>query len=160
MKGTTIRKAKIKDLEEVSKLALKLLKYHARFDKCHTPAKDAKKVYHKYFKSAVYSPKKELLVAEKNKKIIGFALGGIKKTSSLLKINECGLVDTIYILPHYRKKKLSKKFLDWLFSWFKSKKIKYVNLYVHPKNEIGLKVWGKYGFKDSLIEKRKILRIN
>lgn len=160
MKDATIRKAKIKDLDEVSRLAVKLLKYHERFDKYHTPSKDAKKAFYKYFKAAVYSAKKELLVAEKNDNIIGFALGEIKKAPPVLKVKEYGLIDTIYILPYYRKKKLAKKFLEWLFLWFKSKKMKYVNLYVHPKNQIGLKAWEKYGFKDSLIEKRRLLRIS
>lgn len=152
-----IRKAKLKDIPIIVKLAIDLVKYHEKFDKYFEPVKNVKSVYSKYFKNCIYSTKKKLLVALDEDRIIGYALGEISVRSPVFKKNKIGIINDMLIIKEYRRKKIANSFLKELFDWFNSKKIKNIELTVHSNNPNAISAWKKYGFKDFMIKKRLIL---
>ncbi|MBT9163483.1 MAG: hypothetical protein DDT24_00391 [Chloroflexi bacterium] len=93
-----VRKAKIKDLPRITELAVALLKYHENFDPYFTPDKDVKAVYHKFFKTCVYSPKRLLLVAEPNSEIVGYALGESTSRLPIFKIRTIGVINDMFVV--------------------------------------------------------------
>lgn len=149
-----IRKAKIKDLDQIVKLAVEFEKYHEKLDPYFTYAKDSDETYKKNVKRGIYSSKRLLLVAEENKKIVGYSLGKISTRSPIFKIREIGVIIDMFFSEGYRRKGLAKLFLKEMFDWFKGKKIKHVELYVVSNNEIGKNAWKKYGFEDILLRKK------
>ncbi|MDD5290493.1 MAG: GNAT family N-acetyltransferase [Patescibacteria group bacterium] len=151
----TIRKAKVKDLPKTAKLGAALLKHHKKFDKYFSPAEGIEKIYKKFFKKNIYSPKGLLLIAEEKGKIIGYALATIRKRPSVFKFRRIGNIDDVYIIPAYRRLRIAKQFLEKIFQWFKIKKIKDIEMQVHIKNEIGKAAWSKYGFK-AFTERRRL----
>jgi len=151
----TIRKAKVKDVPNMAKLGAALLKHHEKFDKYFSPAKGIEKIYKKLFKSAVYSPKSLLLIAEERGKIIGYALASIEKRPPVYKLRKIGNISDTYIIPAYRRRGITDRFIKEIFQWFKIKKIKNIELQVHVKNEIGKAAWSKYGFR-AYIERRRL----
>jgi GNAT superfamily N-acetyltransferase len=152
-----IRPAKIKDLSEIVAMRLKLLKYHEKLDRYEAGKKDADTTFYKFYKSGINSKKVKILVAEENSKLVGFGHATIVKTH-VFKIKYHGNINDMYIKGRYRREGIAGKILQSYFYWFKKKGIKYVELSVHCKNEIGKNAWNKYGFKDFLIRKRITLK--
>jgi ribosomal protein S18 acetylase RimI-like enzyme len=95
-----------------------------------------------------------MLVAEDNNKIVGFINGKIEKRLPIFIEGKIGFISGIFIEEKYRRKGIGKLFINELTKWFKSKKIKNVELQVHLKNQIGLDAWEKYGFKSILYTQR------
>lgn len=149
-----IRKATLKDIKQMIDCALSLLKYHYDFDPYFAPVKNVKDVYQKFFKRCIYSNKRHLLVAEENKKIIGYALGELGSRPPVFKIRKIGFINDVFVERKFRKLGIAKQFLLELYKWFKSKKLEYIELTVHVKNEIGKKAWTKYGFEDYMVKQR------
>ena len=149
-----IRKAKLKDITQITNYGLELLKYHQGIDLYFTPDKNAKEFYQKLFKKFIYSKNSNLLVAEDCGKIIGYALGGIHPRMPIFKIKRIGSINDIFIIKKFRKTGISKLFLIEMKKWFKNKKIKYIELSVHIENKIGKKVWLRYGFEDYMLKQR------
>lgn len=150
----TIRKAKIKDLDQIVKLAIDFEKFHEKLDPYFAYANDSAQTYKKNVKKGIYSAKRLLLVAEDKNKIIGYCLGKISSRSAIFKIREIGVIIDVFFSESYRRKGLAKLFLKEMYNWFKSKKIKHVELYVAHNNEIGKNAWVKYGFEDILLRKK------
>lgn len=149
-----IRKAKLKDIKRVTEYGISLLKQHYGFDSYFAPAKNVHKVYRKFFKSCIYSKNRNLLVAEENGKIVGYAVGELGSRPPVFKIRRFGFISDVFVEKNFRKQGISKQFLLGLKKWFKSKKLKHIELTIHVKNAIGKKAWTKYGFKDYIIKKK------
>ena len=149
-----IRKAKIKDLEKISSFGMKLLRLHKDIDSYFMPASNAKSSYCEYFRKRIYSSQKIILVAEKNKTLIGFIVAEIRNRPSIFKIKKVGAISDIYVVKKFREHGVGEKLLKEVFSWFKGQKIKYIETTVHIKNIVGMKAWTEYKFKDFLIVKR------
>lgn len=154
-----IRPAKIKDLPEIIAMRLELAKYHEALDKnfiINRPA--ARKFYNKLFKDFIRSRKKKLLVAEADGKSIGFASAFIAKSEPFQKIKNYGHIRDAYVDKKFRRLGVGKKFIEIFYEWFKKEKLKYIDLNVFCANKLGRAAWGKYGFKDYSIRKRKIIK--
>ncbi|MFA4834061.1 MAG: GNAT family N-acetyltransferase [Patescibacteria group bacterium] len=151
----TIRKAKVKDAHKIAKLGAALLKHHEKFDKYFSSAKGIEEIYKKLFRAAIYSPKSLLLIAEEKGKIIGYALASIEKRPPVYKLRKIGNISDAYIITAYRRLGITNQFIKRIFQWFKTKKIKNVELQVHIKNEISKAAWSKYGFR-AYVERRRL----
>jgi ribosomal protein S18 acetylase RimI-like enzyme len=149
-----IRKAKLKDIQQISDLAVNLLKYHTDFDPYFSLASNAMEIYYKHFRRCVYSKNKLLLVAEEDNKIIGFALGELGYRPPVFAIRKIGFISDVFVDKDFRKSGIGKIFLNELCQWFKKNGLRYIELTVHVKNEIGIKVWTKYGFETYLSRQR------
>ena len=149
-----IRKAKLKDIKQTADYGVSLLKYHYDFDPYFAPAKNVNDVYLKFFKRCIYSKNRHLLVAEENGKIIGYAIGELGSRPPVFKIRKIGFISDIFVEKEFRKLGIAKQFLLELNKWFKSKKLKHIEMTVHAKNEIAKKAWAKYGFEDYMIKQR------
>ena len=149
-----IRKARLKDVAQIADYGFELLKYHQRIDSYFAPDKNSKNFYQKLFRKFIHSKNSNLLVAENCGEIIGYALGGIHPRMSIFKIKRIGSINDMFVREDFREAGISKLFLIEMKKWFKSKKIKYVELSVHVENKIGKKVWLRYGFKDYMIKQR------
>ena len=148
-----IRKAKPQDIEQITKFGVILLKQHSDLDPYFTPVKTVDKVYRKFLEGCLDSEDKLLLVAENNGKLVAYTVGEIQSRSLIFEISENGYINDVFVVEEFRKLGIARKFLSELKNWFKSKDIKYIELSVHAKNEIGIKTWAKFGFDDYEIKK-------
>lgn len=152
-----IRKAKIKDIPQTVKHSIDLNKEHEKFDKYFELKNKVVKIIKEFHTKNIFSSRSLFLVAEDNDIIIAYVIVKIDKRPPVYKIKEMGYVLAIYVDKKYRKKGISKKFFEIIIPWFKKKKIKYIELQVHPKNIAGVKVWKKHKFKTFLLTQRKRL---
>jgi ribosomal protein S18 acetylase RimI-like enzyme len=138
MPSIIIRKAKLKEVGEISKLHKKLAEYHHRLDNFYSSKINSKRYIRKVIK--------QILVAELEGKIVGFIIFRIKKHPAYSeKITH---ISDLYVDEKYRKLGIGKKLVEEIIKLSKSKKVKYITITVHCKNEIGLKFWKKLGFEE------------
>ncbi len=149
-----IREAKSQDIEQVTQFGVRLLKQHADLDPYFVPVKNINKLYQKFLERCLDSKDYLFLVAEENGKLAGYAVGEIQTRAAVFKISENGYINDVFVDEEFRKLGIAKKFLSELKKWFKDKNIKYVELSVHVKNEIGKKTWEKFEFDTYEIKKR------
>lgn len=153
-----IRKAKIKDIKEIAELATDLMHYHSNFDSYFASVKNILKIYNKDFKKWLKSNQKLLLVAEEKNNILGFATGEIKKGPAMFKIKRTGTLEYMFVKEGFRKQGIGKIFFEELLKWFKKKKIEYVIISVHSKNNIGKDFWKKNGFEEFISKQRIFIK--
>lgn len=149
-----IRKAKIKDVNQIVIFAISMLKYHNNLDSYFDPVKNVKGIYKKFIRRCIYSKNRCLLVAEINNRIVGYALGETKSRPPIFNKRKIGFISDIFVDKNYRRKGIAKRFIVGLNKWFISKKFEYVELTVHTKNNIANKAWEKNGFKSYLFMKK------
>ena len=146
---TIIRKATPKDMPRIKKIDdfSKILKTCSPLDHLDSKHKP-KKGERDYFEKVIYGRNKWAYVAEDNKKIVGFILFNIENREPYWKIKKVGYIDLIFIVKAFRKKGISKLFMDKAYEIFKEKGLKYVKLTVQTDNKPAHNVWKKYGFKE------------
>lgn len=150
-----IRKARLKEVGEISKLQGLLMEGHRKFDEYWQARKGARKAFASYAKRMIHSPNAVLFVAEDNGKIVGYSLGKIEKRPPIFKIQKTGQITDAFVLKEYRRKGLAKRMVNRLIEWFKSKGIDIVELDVDNRNDIGMKVWKKMKFERYMIRKKR-----
>jgi len=150
-----VRKAKIKDADNITNLNYLLMKYHEKLDKYYNINKDHSKICSKYVKKLIRSKNALVLVAEVNGKIVGTMYGSIKKRPPVMKVKKFGHLGDAFILKKYRKRGIGGKLTKELMKWFKSKRVEFVELEVDVRNKIGLKSWKRLGFKSFMIKMKK-----
>ena len=148
-----VRNAKLKDVKAIAKLNYELMIHVGKYDKIFKMCKNPLPMMEGWRRKGVYSPRQKLMVAEDNGKIIGYINATIKQRPKIYEVAEVGFISDIYVAPEYRRQGVSKLLLDPILKWLKSKKLKYVNLFAVTENEVALKVWKKYGFKEFMKEK-------
>ena len=153
-----IRKAKLQDLEQVTKFGLVLLKQHSDLDSYFTPIDTVVIAYRNFLESSLNSENRLLLVAEKNGKLMGYAAAEIQARSPIFKITENGYINDVYVKDEFRQLGIAGKFLTELKNWFESKNIKHVELSVLANNEVAKKTWAKFGFESYELKKRVEMR--
>ena len=98
-----------------------------------------------------------VLVAEDNGKIIAYNLNYIKNNIPIFLIEKIGYISGLYVDEKYRGKSISSEFSKKAFIWFKSKKIKDIEIAAYPQNKRAVSIYRKWGFKDyHLVLRRKL----
>jgi ribosomal protein S18 acetylase RimI-like enzyme len=149
------RKARLADLDQVTNLAVALQKYHEPFDSGFALRRDAKRGIKSFLKRNLYSKKSLLIVAEENKRIVGYLLAILASRPPIFKQRQYGFVMDAYVSEEHRGKGATKRMLSEAYSWFKKHKVKEVVLTVHTENSLGIRVWEKEGFETVFLRKRK-----
>lgn len=149
-----IRKAKKEDIENIVELNKQLDDFHTKFDKYYKDSSEAAKNFKKDLASIIQKRNVKILVIEDNNKMVGYFNAKIEKPKPFFVPEKIGKISDAFIEEKYRKLGLGKKVLDELIEWFKKNKIKHVELSVDVRNEIGIKAWRKFGFKDFMKKMR------
>jgi ribosomal protein S18 acetylase RimI-like enzyme len=149
-----IRKAKEKDLEELSSLQERLMKYHSKFDRYYSVMKGRKDL-RDFIRKCLRSRRYAIFVAEDSKGIVGFIQGNIVERPKFFKNRRIGGIGSGFILEKYRGRGINKMLTDRLFEWFLSKGIRYVELSVDIRNSLAIKAWKKCGFEGFQVRMKK-----
>jgi ribosomal protein S18 acetylase RimI-like enzyme len=156
-----IRKAKLKDIDNISNLFLEAYVTQADIVKKHCPQhledmilKMDDNIFKDFIKKKIYSKNSVLYVSEEGKNLFGFILFSIVKNSPVYKHEKFGRIDNIYIKNEYQGKGISNQLKDVAFNWFKKKGVKRFQLFVFQNNIHAIKVYEKWGFTNRLIEMR------
>jgi len=142
-----VRRATEADLDSIAKLGRKLNEYHVKFEEFYKLKENVEEKLREFYLRNITSENAMLLVAGVDGEIVGFTLGRIQKTPPIFQTEEFGHLSDTFVKEGYRRKRIGEKLTHELLEWFKSKRIKRVELSVDVRNKIGVSAWTKFGFE-------------
>ena len=157
-----IRKAKIKEAQEIARMWNEFMKEHdSKVIKKNKKAiqhvaklSNSQSIFAEYINTCIRSKNASVHVAEDDGKLVAYSLIKINKNIPVFKINTLGYFADLFVKKEYRGKGISSKFRDLAILWFKKKGIKYISITVHPENEYAHSIYKKWGFFDFHVEMR------
>ncbi len=143
-----IRRANIKDLNNILKLNFDLFKKeYNEFDKSlnlEWTYKNGKK----YFKSRIIKKDGFVEVAEVGGKIVGYLCGGIYKRKYYRKKAKCAELENMLIMAKFRGKGIGRKLVENFVNWCKKSKVEYIKVTAFAENKQAMDFYRKLGFRD------------
>lgn len=152
-----IRKATIKDFEQIKKIRTEFYLHQTKLDNLNEP-NWIKRGLGIATSKALKSKRHIFFIAEDKGKIIGYCSGVIDKLPRWLKLKKKGHLYNVFVKKEYRKKGIGKKLMFSVIDWFKQNKISWIQILVYSKNKNAYKIYKKLGFKDYIIEMNKIIK--
>ena len=150
-----IKKATIKDFDEVLNLKFASKIEERKFNKKLMPVNKAKRYYKEYLKNDLTNRWRAIFVFIKNKEIVGIVVGKIFKTLKVTGYERCGFISNVYVKKEYRRKGIAKKLIKEIIGWFKKKGATKISLELYKDNIAAIKLYHKFGFKDYTIKMKK-----
>jgi len=129
-----IRNATLDDVPVISKMYEDFFAFHAELQPAYYKAAEEKGKYPEYI---IESENDELIIAETDGKIAGFAHILESKTEpyeSIVQSSYATCVD-LYTSPEYRKRGVGASLVDAMKEWAISRNLKYIQLNVLAENE-------------------------
>lgn len=149
-KEVLIRRATIKDLEDILSLNLELFKKeHKEYDK----KLDLKWTYGKIgkacFKKSTIDKNGFSIVAESDGKIIAYLCGSLKLSPYTYRIiPRYAELDNMFVAEKFRSKGIGEKLVKEFLGWCKEKKADCISVNASIQNEKAIKFYRSLGFKD------------
>lgn len=154
-----VRKGRLSDAEEATKLWKKLHTLHIDyFKEDFAITKDAPAFHKKWWATCTRSRTKCTYVAEHNGVVIGYLMGAIEKRPPVLKIGKEAICWDLFVEDDYRGIGVGAALMEEFFSWARQKKVNMVTLQVAPPNKMGKKFYKKLGFESILHTERKMIK--
>lgn len=143
-----IRPAILTDSPQIVKLGRHLLDLHSNFDKDYYNLEiNFDELFTNWIQEQINVPSRLLLVAEDdNSMISGFISGYIKVLYPWFTTKLVGHIAYLVIDLNNRRKKIGKLLEEHAISWFKTKDVHYIEVFVDEKNSIGTNAWVTYGY--------------
>jgi L-amino acid N-acyltransferase YncA len=149
-----IRKANKKDIEPIVQLNTKLGDYHTQLDAFYKTGREGMSGFRKHLKEIINKKNFRIIVAEDQKKIVGFFVGRINKAKPYAKPLKVGGLNTAFVCKECRRSGIGQIMFKDLIDWFRKNKIKNIELSVDFRNKIGCGAWKKFGFKNFMKKMR------
>ena len=144
-----IRKAKIKDAKSLNNLLTLLIRDEKQYDNNI----DENFVVTNMYENYIEDPKRCILVAEDNEKIIGYIYGYLNDADPTLN-NRLALLDALYVDENYRKQGIADSLIKNFKEWVISNNVKIIEVGVCSENINAKHLYNKHGFntvKETLI---------
>ncbi|MBU1557601.1 GNAT family N-acetyltransferase [Patescibacteria group bacterium] len=142
-----IKKATVKDLDDILELASLMLDFHYKFD-------DYYKIYEKYedhrkfYGDQLKKKNVQFLIAKNDDgDAVGFGQSSIVSIPKT-RAPKIGKLISIFVKPEHRGKGAGRGLFEKQMSWLKKNKVKYIEMHVDARNKKALALWKKQGFKD------------
>jgi len=144
-----IRPAELNDIAALVKLGKTLLSLPTVYDfEYYELEENFNELFGNWIKDQLNHPSQFILVAQNpaDGKIVGFISGFIKYLYPWFKTKSVGHISYMIIDHNFRRRGIGKMLENAATSWFKSKNISYVEVYVEEPNMTARSAWNKYGF--------------
>jgi ribosomal protein S18 acetylase RimI-like enzyme len=142
-----IRKATQEDLDGIIDQWKDFMDYHITFDRFWTRSKLGHEKVHHFIRSILKNPDCQVLVATKNKRIIGYQISQIQEHPPVLQRTRYCLVNDIAIDKKFRGKGIGSKMFEKVKKWAKSKGVDRMELQVAAGNLRAIRFYEKQGMK-------------
>ncbi len=144
----SIRKATPTDLKEVQRLNYALfVKEYREYDQTLNTRFPFTKRSKQYFLRRTTKPLAGILiVAESNKKIVGYLCGGLQKRKPSRSRARYAELENMYVKKEFRSRGIGAALIKVFIRWCRGRRIKYVSVITSSKNQRAHKFYRKAGF--------------
>jgi len=150
-----VRVAKTKDIGSLVRLWHGLVEYHHALPasgavvSTRRLAPDAEKKWRVWVLKWIRSPNGFVLLAEDDGKAVGYSLNYIKNNIPIYSVKKFGNMGDLFVMSAYRSKGMGSIFRKMAWKWFRKKRMQFVRIAIHPKNQRSKKIYRGWGFEDN-----------
>ena len=142
-----IIRAEEKHVTAIGQLWLEFIRFHADIDPIWTPIDDPiPGMAENHLRRFMKSEDSLVLVAQDEKRVVGYSLSEIKGFTPGARRGKYGYVDTMAVTASYRCSGIGEKMFAEIVKWFQSSGIKRVEIQTASQNVVGNSFWQKQGF--------------
>ncbi|MDT7891404.1 MAG: GNAT family N-acetyltransferase [Thermoproteota archaeon] len=142
-----IRPIIYQEIEEISKLAMKLLSEPNVSDNNIIINEENRKYWIEVISNILARDRNSIAVAELDSKIIGYALFNLNASEPFKVKEKWAYISDLFVEKEYRRKEIGTNILKYIENLSKEKNVKKIRLIVWKDNEIAIKFYEKNGFK-------------
>ncbi len=133
--------------DSIVKLHRELANFQRRIKKYYRSGnKENQKEFKNYLLENFYQKNLKVLIAREKERVIGCFIGKIEKSKFCAVPEKIGKIISAFVLEKYQRKNIGNQLFEKILKWFKTNKIKHIELSIDPKNKIRVKGWKKFGF--------------
>lgn len=164
-----IRFAKKSDRENLKNLFAALADWHHELDPAYyRPAVEYAEAQEQEIERALSDKDSAIIVAEENSGLAGFLLADIREAEPYMKAaglprqsgaaagGKIGFVESVFVLPAYRRRGLLTALFKKAETWFEKKGMVGLELNIHCRNQAAIAAWKKLGFEEYKIRMRRV----
>jgi len=144
-----IRKATLKDLDEILKLNRELfVNEHDNFDKTIDVKWSLGEEHREYYLKGITSKNRIEIVALVDGRIVGYLAGSVIKADEWRTLKKLVELDDMFVLENYRSYGIGSKLFSEFVKWAKSKKVERMKVLTSFSNERAIGFYKKNGFSE------------
>ena len=148
----TIRKATMKDFDELFKFRMLSKKEELKYSAALKPLSKTKKYFKEYVKLDLTKRDRVVFVAVEDNKIVGAVLGKYFKPFVISKYSRKGYMSNLYVDKKYRRRGIGEKLTLKVMNWLRDNKVPYISVEIHQDNKPSQKLCKKLGFKNYTVK--------
>ncbi len=156
MEGLVIREGRTADLDEVLRLWVQMVDYHAALDARLRMRTDAEGLegMRGYLESCLESPESRLFVAEIAERpgLVGYLLAHIRPISPLVIPPTCGHISDLCVDEPFRRQGIGRELVRAAWDWFRERGQTQLRLSVAAANAAGQAFWRAMGFQELMLQ--------
>ena len=141
-----VTEAEEKHVPAIVNLWVGMMDYHKELNPYHTLRKEGPANWEVFLRWNM-TKGKVIVALDDDDMPAGFIMGHVKEYPKLFRLDECGIISDMYIIPEHRNQGLGTEMVKELFQWFDEKGMERIELRVEPSNDQGYSFWKKVGFK-------------
>ena len=100
----------------------------------------------------------KLILAVKDRDVVGFAHGIIKLSPDYLGGEKTGLITHVYVSPEERNIGVGRKMVNVMEKWFEDQNVRICEISVLHMNNMAISFWKDLGFKEEQIQMFKTIK--
>jgi GNAT superfamily N-acetyltransferase len=149
-----IRPAEERDLPVLGRLGAQLVRTHHEFDRQRfmAPGAGIEEGYGWFLGSQLGEPDAVVLVAERDGEVLGYVFGGIEPRSWKELRESAGFVHDLVVVEEARGQGIGGRLLEAAAAWLEGRGAPRVMLWTAHANHAAHSLFGKLGFRPTMIE--------
>ncbi len=152
-----IRKASIKDAENLFPLWEELMNYHSAHHPIFSYRKEAKEALIEELKIRMGQQETSIFIAEENQRILGFLFASLRKMPEAFYLKNKGYIAETVVSENERKKGIGKALYEEAEKWLISQGADHIELQVSTENPGAQKFWQNSGFEPTTFHMVKMV---
>ncbi|MEM1676395.1 MAG: GNAT family N-acetyltransferase [Nitrososphaerota archaeon] len=140
-----LREAVEKDLDQVTRLVVRLKRLNEEFDPLLKNVQNVEEACREYMKKAIESRDSLVIVAEHEGRVVGVLKAGFIDRVFYDPPLE-GQIQEFYLLPQYRRMGIGKKMLEYAMEKLKDR-VSFITVSFPSLNTIAVSFYQKFGFR-------------
>ena len=143
--STSIRRARLADLERLSALWMAMMEEQAELDLRFALAPGARKRWIAYVRGELRRGSALCLVAEENGIPVGYLLATVHDHPALYAPEPYGFISDCYVVRRLRRQGVGRRLVEQAQEWFRKRGLRVFQLYIAEANLAAISFWEAIG---------------
>jgi GNAT superfamily N-acetyltransferase len=157
MDAVKLREWQRQDLDQIAELWFELATHVNPMDGFYRISHDARKKYKNHLDRVFGDRNHVVFVANGDAGLIGFAMGRINKSPSVVVPEKVGYIENVFVRERGRAAGIGTALCTKLLGWFRKRGVRHVELFYQTENRGAATFWKKMGFKPWLAKAYRVI---